>query len=488
MVVDLVSCRVDALPDCNIKENHEVENPMTLVRSFTLPFHPDQSIRLNGKSQKNRVSILLGVNGTQKSSVLRGLLEDGLDRAQDDKRPSGLPTCTTRWTNDLPARVVAVSSAATDRFPARTNFGETRLLTRYDIAQYAYVGPRTGRNIVSRTQSVHALLAEVLQLDTVPASVSAFISALSEKTTVPYKLRVQLGRRPPTGPNRPNDSPPTLDKFLSNTSSPLGFSKNPRFVDQIDRLLRDSALFHEAEHLYRFIRETPRGRMQVDLDLSAAEPLAGALFSPRAIHFGLSAGFLRLENLSLVGDRREAQNPDAYSAGQWGLFSSLATAALAARDRSLFLVDEPENALHPGWQREYIADFLKGISHCKGCHLFLATHSPLLVSSLGAQDADLIGLRLIDDRAVEVRLMDVPVGWQATDVLEDVFGLPSTRAAAIVEEIESAMALIADGASKNAKALEKIAKRLVPLLETLPEDDVARQVIASICRISGVKP
>jgi len=50
------------------------------------------------------------------------------------------------------------------------------------------------------------------------------------------------------------------------------------------------------------------------------------------------------------------------------------------------------------------------------------------------------------------------------------------------------MALIADGASKNAIALEKIAKRLIPLLVTLPEDDVARQVIASICRISGVKP
>lgn len=461
---------------------------MTLVRSFALPFHPDQSIRLNGTSQKNRVSVLLGVNGTQKSSVLRGLLEDGLDRAPDDKRPSGLPTCATGWTGDPPARMVAVSSAATDRFPARANFGETRLLTRYDVAQYAYVGPRTGRNIVSRTQSVQTLLAEVLQLDTVPASVSAFISELSGKTRVPYKLRVQLARRPSAGPSRPSDNPLTLDAFLNNPSSRPGFSNHPRFVDQIYRTRSDSALVHEAERLYLFIRDAPRGRMQVDLDLSAADPVAGALFSPRVIHFGLVTGFLRLENLSLVDGRGEARNADAYSGGQWGLFSSLASAAFAARDRSLFLVDEPENALHPAWQREYIADFLKGISHCKGCHLFLATHSPLLVSSLGSKDADLIGLRLIDSRAVEVGLMDVPVGWQATDVLEDVFGLPSTRAAAVVEEIESAMALIADGASKNATALEKIAKRLVPLLDTLPEDDVARQVIASICRISGVKP
>jgi hypothetical protein len=461
---------------------------MTLVRSFALPFHPDQSIQLKGNSQKNRVSVLLGVNGTQKSSVLRGLLEDGLDRAPDDKRPSGLPTCATEWTAALPARVVAVSSAATDRFPARANFGETRLLTRYDIAQYAYVGPRTGRNIVSRTQGVQTLLAEVMQLDVVPASVSAFIPELSEKTTVPYKLSVTLARRPSPGPGRPGKDLLTLDTYLKYAASPPGFRQHPRFVDQVYRALSDSALLHEAERLYLFIGMAPRGRLQVELDLSAADPVPGAMFSPRVIHFGLVAGFLRLENLALVDGRGDARSADAYSAGQWGLFSSLATAAFAARDRSLFLVDEPENALHPAWQREYIADFLRGISHCKGCHLFLATHSPLLVSSLGAKDADLIGLRLVDDRKVEVGLMDVPVGWQATDVLEDVFGLPSTRAPAVVEKIESAMALIADGASKNAIALEKIAKRLVPLLETLPEDDVARQVIASICRISGVKP
>lgn len=461
---------------------------MTLVRSFALPFHPDQSIQLKGNSQKNRVSVLLGVNGTQKSSVLRGLLEDGLDRAPDDKRPSGLPTCATEWTVALPARVVAVSSAATDRFPARANFGESRLLTRYDIAQYAYVGPRTGRNIVSRTQGVQTLLAEVMQLDVAPTSVSAFILELSEKTTVPYKLSVTLAHRPSPGLARPSKDLLTLDAYLKYPSSSPGFRQHPRFVDQVYRALSDSALLHEAERLYLFIRKASRGRLQVELDLSAADPVPGTMFSPRVIHFGLVAGFLRLENIALVDGRGDARSADAYSAGQWGLFSSLATAAFAARDRSLFLVDEPENALHPAWQREYIADFLRGISHCKGCHLFLATHSPLLVSSLGAKDADLIGLRLVGDRKVEVGLMDVPVGWQATDVLEDVFGLPSTRAPAVVEKIESAMALIADGASKNAIALEKIAKRLIPLLETLPEDDVARQVIASICRISGVKP
>lgn len=461
---------------------------MTLVRSFALPFHPDQSIRLNGSSQKNRVSVLLGVNGTQKSSVLRGLLEDALERAPDDKRSSGLPTCATGWISDLPARIVAVSSAATDRFPARANFGETRQLTRYDIAQYAYVGPRTGRNLVSRTQSVQTLIAEVLQFESVPSTVSGFIADLSKKTTVPHNLGLQLARRLGGGAGRPQDNPQSLSEYLENSFYPVGVRRHPRFEEQIGRAFSDSTLRHEVEHLFQFMKEVPRGRMRVDLDLCAAYPAGEARFSPRAIHFGLVAGFIRLESFTLEDGSYGGRSADSFSAGQWGLFSSLTTAAFAARDRSLFLVDEPENALHPAWQREYIADFLRGISHCKGCHLFLATHSPLLVSSLGAKDADLIGLRLVDDKAVGVGLMEVPVGWQATDVLEDVFGLPSTRAPAIVEEIESAMALIADGSAKNANALQRIGKRLVPLLTTLPEEDIARQVISSICRISGVKP
>jgi hypothetical protein len=274
---------------------------------------------------------------------------------------------------------------------------------------------------------------------------------------------------------------------LEYNRSIAGFPRHQLASEQFDQAINDRELINEASQLFDAVQGSRLRGPEVDLNLCAAHPSATAPFSARAIHFGLITGFVLLRDVSLHSGNEATRKADEFSAGQWGQFSTLATAALAVRDRTLFLVDEPENALHPAWQRDYIAELLRAISHCKSCHLFLATHSPLIVSSLGAKDADLVGLRLNSGRSVEAGLLDVPVGWQATDVLEDVFGLPSTRAQPVVSAIEAAMALIAEGAEQNAAELRRITKRLIPLLDTLPEDDIARQVIASICRISGVE-
>ncbi len=44
------------------------------------------------------------------------------------------------------------------------------------------------------------------------------------------------------------------------------------------------------------------------------------------------------------------------------------------------LIDEPENSLHPKWQREYIS-FLRGFIGYKSVKIIMATHSPLITMS-----------------------------------------------------------------------------------------------------------
>ncbi|KHJ69215.1 hypothetical protein QU24_04610 [Pantoea rodasii] len=44
------------------------------------------------------------------------------------------------------------------------------------------------------------------------------------------------------------------------------------------------------------------------------------------------------------------------------------------------LIDEPENSLHPKWQREYIS-FLRGFIGYKSVKIIMATHSPLIAMS-----------------------------------------------------------------------------------------------------------
>ncbi|WCM23530.1 ATP-binding protein [Paraburkholderia bryophila] len=228
------------------------------------------------------------------------------------------------------------------------------------------------------------------------------------------------------------------------------------------------------------------GNLEIEVDLRSSKPLGISRIDRRAIHFGLTVGFVGIAAIAFCAPGVPQMHPDAFSAGQWGLFSSLTTAALAVRDHTLLLIDEPENALHPAWQRDYLTELRQAISHRKGCHVIIATHSPLIVNGLGATEADLIGLRLAKDRSVIAAPLEVPMGWQVTDVLEDIFDLPSTRSPGVVSDIEAAMKLITEGVDQNALALRKVAKRLSPLLNSLPEDDVARQVIISICRVSGV--
>lgn len=464
---------------------------MALLTSFSLPFLPDQVITLPGRQKKNRISVLLGINGTQKSSILRGLLEDALFPESDPKKNKSAKMrtlgCNANWDMAVPDRVVAISSAATDRFPSKASFGEGRILTKYDIPKYAYVGPRTGRNLVSRVQSVQSLLSEFLQIVDMSSSVSKFITSLSVKTSVPSVMTLRLMRRPRGWGNERSERASSFETFLADSSpNPRGM-RSPRLTKFIEEAKTNGSLMEESMRFFDLLNAKElSGGIETELDLSSPRFLGEHQLDPRAIHFGLMVGFAGLEDIKSLERGRHPITPDAFSAGQWGLFSSLTTATLAVRNRTLLLIDEPENALHPAWQREYLAELQQALSHCKECHVVIATHSPLIVSSLGAKDADLIGLRLAEDHSVVAAPLEIPMGWQVTDVLEDIFNLPSTRSPKIVSEIETAMRLIAQGVEQNVSSLQKIAKRLIPLLHSLPEDDVARHVISSICRVSGV--
>ena len=48
-------------------------------------------------------------------------------------------------------------------------------------------------------------------------------------------------------------------------------------------------------------------------------------------------------------------------------------------DKSILLVDEPENSLHVAWQKKIVSDFGK-IAKLKDLQLIVATHSPSIVS------------------------------------------------------------------------------------------------------------
>lgn len=202
--------------------------------------------------------------------------------------------------------------------------------------------------------------------------------------------------------------------------------------------------------------------------------------SPAALGFALECGAVSLDksySLTRSGDQLSLSE---FSSGQWHILSSLLFVSLAVEDDTLILIDEPENSLHPQWQREYLNLFAKAISSCDGVHVIVATHSPLVASSLPPDQAEVIQLgRTRVGNVVAKEVTAGPFGWTTDDILEKVFGLSSTRSQLFVAEMDRALKLFAKGDRKN-PMLVKLVRELAEFAVLLPEDDLARSVIATL--------
>ena len=67
------------------------------------------------------------------------------------------------------------------------------------------------------------------------------------------------------------------------------------------------------------------------------------------------------------------------SSGELALITSIVYLSTVITDRTVILIDEPENSLHPKWQKEY-AKIILDIFYLFQPKIIIATHSPLVVN------------------------------------------------------------------------------------------------------------
>jgi predicted ATP-dependent endonuclease of OLD family len=169
------------------------------------------------------------------------------------------------------------------------------------------------------------------------------------------------------------------------------------------------------------------------------------------------------------------------SSGQWQLLSSMLSLALTVTDNSLILVDEPENSLHPDWQRSYVQLLGEVIAHRKGCHAVVATHSPLIASGVDGKSGNAIGMKRTKTQAPlgESEALQIAYGWDASDVYYEIFGLSAPRASRFTESADRALELLRDGLV-NTGELQELLRELTEVAATLPETDSMRQVVSAM--------
>lgn len=83
------------------------------------------------------------------------------------------------------------------------------------------------------------------------------------------------------------------------------------------------------------------------------------------------------------------------SSGEANVLFSILSINSEIENGSLILIDEPELSLHPKWQSEIIPKIMKSFDEIDGCHFIIATHSPLVVSSIPDSNSSLV---ILDSR------------------------------------------------------------------------------------------
>ena len=94
---------------------------------------------------------------------------------------------------------------------------------------------------------------------------------------------------------------------------------------------------------------------------------------------------------------------DHASSGELTLIATLVFLSIEVKDNGIVLIDEPENSLHPEWQKQYIERLASLLFYFQP-QIFIATHAPIIVS--GAQTDPDIKLQLFHAKPDGIERLD----------------------------------------------------------------------------------
>jgi len=135
---------------------------------------------------------------------------------------------------------------------------------------------------------------------------------------------------------------------------------------------------------------------------------------------------------------------DDASSGELSLISSLIFLIGLVPRNGVVLIDEPENSLHPGWQRQYVEKVLEALLY-KNVSLVIATHSPLIVTGSMARHGPITTVYRVNGPAFErLEINSDPTSpngieevlWKAFEVVTPANHFVSEEIVAAINEFE----------------------------------------------------
>lgn len=173
---------------------------------------------------------------------------------------------------------------------------------------------------------------------------------------------------------------------------PDAFEKLQRSGSKLDELFASKEAADDFETARHFLERWPHERMMwIDSrgpvhEFSARREFAAVLRGEALLTKTKCLRRIRVFLEKQDGAVFELQHA---SSGELSLISSLVFLATTVERNSIVLIDEPENSLHPSWQREYVGKIFSALAY-RNVSIIIATHSPLVVTGGIAEHPGLV--------------------------------------------------------------------------------------------------
>lgn len=409
------------------------------LRNFEVAFASS-----NLYEKKLNLSVIVGENGTGKTSLLKFLSEVFTSNKirghffVDYTINNEIETISNFKFVALKPKQVIVSSYATfEQF-------KTRHMTReiddendfygefQNMTDYVYAGPKKGFNSSSLSSVFLPVLKNYLLLG---YKKSYAIQELLKEIGYIYEPLVQLKRM-------------SIMKKLDKKTPEVIIENSPYADEELRTIAFEIDNFNNR---FSHMTHTNFGHQRKKLiDLKSLQEYRGGV--KQWIN-----DVQKLENIGIyiIEDLWFPKGDDlipmkSFSSGELSMFFRFFRLIDSICDGSIVLIDEPETHLHPRWIQKYIK-ILNDIFGEYHCHFIIATHSPLIVSDVASEC--IVGLKQNNNIIEQYRVLEQTLGIGYREILNEVFRIDDVYSEYTKELNEKIVDLLGKGKVSAAKEL-----------------------------------
>lgn len=392
--------------------------------------------------EKNIFSILVGKNGTGKSTLLGSLTTEVIKAISKRKKNYNENTEMHFYDHhypDFPSEIISVSTSPFDKFP----------INRFSRQKhYTYLGLRDinsssfGLGYLSKI--IGSLVESIFNNHRQASEICNVLEYLGYRDEINIVLDYSIN---PRQFEELFTSMNIIEEF-DNRSNILFRRLNRQFFTNADNSINEKKL----NKLTRIIQTIFEGQFDyknyhLSINRYGFDNLQNHSEDVENLIFLFESGIIRLRDvlLSTIKDYEKFSIKDA-SSGEQSIILSILGIASKIKDNCLILIDEPEICLHPQWQETYIDILTKTFDKYKNCQFIIATHSPLIISRLSHYNSF-----IIDMESKKINSSDLFINNSVDFQLANVFNFPGFK-----NEYLLRIAMIAfSNISKNKKFSQK---------------------------------